>query len=424
MTTAPSLVFLLDTPNVWHGRALAGTPARVFGLAQHSHQAGADVTLVLCDRGADYGQATDWRFPTLLLNPADFYSSERLAQWLEPISVDFLLMCEAEALTAVGRQIAQRLGARMVYDVHDDELALAASLGEPPEIVERYGAIQRAALLSADHVIVSTTHEMEMATEFVAPGRIALLPNGADLSQRTCWGSTSDSTTLVFVGNLYYEPNARALDVIRTMILPHLRADGIDAHVRVIGRGPLDKTQPSEGIEFTGRVDSIDRALRDATLALAPLTAGSGAKMKVLDYMAAGLPVLGTSEAVSGLPLGHPGVVVVDDLSRWPSVLAGMLRDPITLQELGHQGRDCLERELSWRQIGADLVRHGQAWLSSPPVDRDHTTVTSEPNVPRWFEDHAGYNALGDPQMTAPGQPVWLHQTRLEGVTATQGENE
>lgn len=52
---APRLAFLLDTPNVWRGRALAGTPARVLALAEHAHRAAANVTLVLCDRGADYG---------------------------------------------------------------------------------------------------------------------------------------------------------------------------------------------------------------------------------------------------------------------------------------------------------------------------------------------------------------------------------
>jgi hypothetical protein len=66
MSVTPDLVFLLDTPNVWQGRALAGTPARVLGLAEHSHRAGAAVTLVLCDRGADYGAAADWPVDVLL----------------------------------------------------------------------------------------------------------------------------------------------------------------------------------------------------------------------------------------------------------------------------------------------------------------------------------------------------------------------
>lgn len=413
MTAGVRLTFLLDTPNVWRGQALAGTPGRVLALAEHSYQAGAAVTLVLCDRGADYGTAADWPCDVLLVHPSDFYSPVSLAQVLEPICTDFLLMCEAEALAAIGSELTRLLDARLVYDVHDDEAAVAASLGEPPETVGRYEATQQAALRIADYVIVSTRHEVEMAaTAEVPPTQTALLPNGADPHQRTCWGPDIDAATLVFLGNLYYQPNARAVTTIRTAILPALRASGIDARVRVVGRCPAALTQPGDGIEFTGRVDTINNALRGVTLALAPLTAGSGAKMKVVDYMAAGLPVVGTSEAVTGLPLGHSGVVVEDDLRAWPSLVAALLRDPTALHEIGQGGRHCIERQLSWQQIGADLVRRAHTWLTAAPPVTQAQRAREGARIPRWLTDHANQGALGDPQTTRPGQPRWLRHGR------------
>jgi hypothetical protein len=47
-------------------------PARVLALAEHAQRAGAKVTLVRCDRGSDYGEATDWPFDVVLVYPADF----------------------------------------------------------------------------------------------------------------------------------------------------------------------------------------------------------------------------------------------------------------------------------------------------------------------------------------------------------------
>jgi len=423
VSTAPSLVFLLDTPNVWRGQALAGTPARVLALAEHSHHAGAAVTLALCDRGADYGTETDWPFDVVLVHPTDFYTPVSLARALAPLPVDFLLICEAEALVATGRQSAELLGGRLVYDVHDDEAGVAASLGEPPEVVGRYEVTQRAALRIADYVIVSTGNEADMAaTAQVALARTALLPNGADPHQRTCWGPTIDAATLVFLGNLYYEPNARALSAIRTRILPSLRAAGINVGIRVIGHGPAELTQPAERIEFTGRVDTINDALRGVTLALAPLTAGSGAKMKVVDYLAAGLPVLGTSEAVTGLPPDHPGVVVENDLCAWPSLLAALLRDPTTLREIGQAGRQCIERDLSWQQIGTDLLRHTHTWLTTTSAEPPHGTAGGQFSVPRWFAEHTGQNAVNDPQTTASGRPRWLSHARRNTSTTMRGE--
>lgn len=87
--TIPTFVFLLDTPNVWRGRALAGTPARTLALAEYSDRAGAAVTMVLCDRGADYGTAADWPFDLVLVHPNDFYAPDALAELLNVVTVDF-----------------------------------------------------------------------------------------------------------------------------------------------------------------------------------------------------------------------------------------------------------------------------------------------------------------------------------------------
>lgn len=408
---------------MWRGQALAGTPARVLGLAEHSYRAGAAATLVLCDRGAECGTAEDWPCDVLLVHPADFYSVGQLARTLESVPVDFLSICEAEALLAMGRKLSHLLDARLVYDVHDDEAAVAFSLGEPPDTVRHYEVIQRAALDMTDYVLVSTRHEAGLVRKAgIDQARSAMLPNGADPHQHACWGPALDAATLVFVGNLYYEPNARAVEAIRTMILPSLRVQGLDAHVRVIGRGPAELTTPAEGLEFTGRVDSINDALRGATLALAPLTAGSGAKMKVLDYLAAGLPVLGTSEAVTGLSTDHPGVMVEDDLNAWPSVLAALLRDRISLREIGTDGRLYVERELSWQHIGSDLLRHAHTWLAKPTLKPNRKAATGALSVPRWLAEHTGHNALGSPEITRPGQPHWLRRAGAHTPAVPNGE--
>lgn len=418
--TVPSLVFLLDTPNVWRGQALAGTPARVLALAEHSHRAGAAVTVVLCDRGADYGSATDWPFDLLLVHPNDFYAPDALAGLLDLPMADFLFLCEAESLVSTGRALARLLDARLVYDVHDDDAAVAASLGEPAETVEGHATIQRVALRTADTVIVSTRNEAAMAASAGVPSvRMALLPNGADPQQCQCWGPDGDAATLVFLGNLYYRPNARAVEAIRSTILPALHADHFDVRVRVVGRGPGELTRVGCGIEFTGRVDTINQALRGTTLALAPLTAGSGAKMKVLDYLAAGLPVLGTREAVTGLSPDHPGVVVEDDLRQWPSLIAALLHDHAALREIGRAGRRCVEGELSWQHIGSDLLRHCRTWLTTQPPGAIPAVENHCAGVPRWLTEHADQDALADPQTTRTGQPRWLR--RQTPATAPEG---
>jgi glycosyltransferase involved in cell wall biosynthesis len=398
-------VFVLDTPNVWFGRALAGTPARVLALAEYAQRAGAQVTVVLCDRGAEYGAGLDWATRTLLVHPADFYEPSTLGRILAPTCADFLVVCEAESLLALGRSVADRVGARLVYDVHDGEAALAESLGEPRWVIERHAMTQRMALAAADHVIVLTPREAGMVASVGIAA--ALLPNGSDPALRTCWGPDPSAATLVFLGNLYYTPNARAVDYLRDKLLPSLRELAVRVRIRVIGRGP-GVGNLNNGMVHLGQVPSINDALQGATLAVAPLEAGSGAKMKVLDYMAAGLPVLGTTEAVSGLPDDHPGAIVEDALTVWPNLVRALLRDPDTLQALGRQGRACVEDQFSWRRIGASLVDQGRIWLNQGDCEcRD----IPQPLVgfPRWLAEHATQDALGEPRWTVPGRPIWLN---------------
>lgn len=411
----PHLLFLLDSPNIASGYALAGTPARVLALADNCRRSGAVVTLVLCDRGGDYGTAPDWPVDVVLVHPADYYDPAALAR-VCAADIDIVVVCEAQALIAVGRPLADQVHARLLYDVHDDDAALARSLLEPPSAVARAFDVQQRALHTADVVIACAQRELVLALGSNIPAdRVALFPNGAD-SGSMCWGPVCSTERLVFVGNLFYRPNQIAVEHLRTRILPRLPALCPRARVQVIGHGPAHLIQPCVGLEFCGPAVSIESALRGATLGLAPLTAGAGSKMKVLDYLAAGLPVLATSEAVTGLPPGHPGVVVDDDLDGWAARIATLLGNPARLRELGWAGRDALEEHLSWRQIAAGLVRRCRDWIALPQR-RGPTAVAGPIDVARWQAEHAAQGALGAPRHTMPGHPVRLVPTAIGGAS-------
>ncbi|MGJ7905515.1 glycosyltransferase [Actinopolyspora sp. H202] len=403
-----NLIFLLDSPNIWRGRALAGTPARVLALAESAAHGGAEVTLLLCDRGADYGRAADWTITTALVHPADFYKPALLADVVST-NPDFLVICEAEAILTFGDELAQLLRAQLVYDVHDDDAEVAASLGEPAEIVRRHASAQQGALQASDRVLVSTHNEAKLVHRHgIASGKTALVPNGAHAEHHIRWGPTSEPTTLTFVGNLHYAPNGRAVTFIRDHLTPALREFGTPIRTRIIGNGPSELDHGASDIVHLGRVPSVNTALRGTTLALAPLSAGSGAKMKVLDYLAAGLPVLGTSEAVTGLPPDRPGVIVNDDLPTWPQRIHELVSQPSSLRLVGEQGRRCAENELSWQRIGAKLVEKMRTWHDYDTRESDIPLRNNSPHLPRWMSEHAAHNALPEPSWTAPGEPYWL----------------
>lgn len=408
--TALKVVFLLDTTNVRQGQALAGTPARTIALATHLHRAGAAVTLVLCDRGADYGQRTQWPVATLLVHPSEFGSADALAAHLNDVNPEFLVSCEAEHLLTVAAPAASAVGARLVYDMHDDDAAVARGCGEPEAVAASHARTQQAALKRADHVVVSTVHEERLARRHRhADDEIFTAPNGVDTPQRTLWGSDLQGpATLTFLGNLFYQPNADAVRQLCDWVLPGLESRNVAAQLRVIGNAPSSFLhEPRPCVRFTGRVDDLDAALASTSLAVAPLRAGSGAKMKVLDYLAAGLPVLATDHAVTGLPPRHPGVIVENDLRAWPERINGLLQAPAVLAALSEQGRRCAEDHLSWSLIATRLLRGLTIWHASTPAPARHSAQPRATSQPRWQREHR----LQPAALTSPRRAHWLRRT-------------
>jgi glycosyltransferase involved in cell wall biosynthesis len=89
---------------------------------------------------------------------------------------------------------------------------------------------------------------------------------------------------------------------------------------------------------------SVDEALlmklyRTAEAVVIPLPSGTGTSVKTIEAMAAGLPVLGTSAAFRGLAVTDGETAVVEnDLGRYASQLAALLRDPDRCARIGEAG--------------------------------------------------------------------------------------
>lgn len=101
-----------------------------------------------------------------------------------------------------------------------------------------------------------------------------------------------------FIGNFEYWPNRDAYRMLLDYWLPALRSKGwrivvAGHHTEVLGTPPA-------GVTLMGSVDDVDDFYRQLNLSLAPIRLGGGMKVKVLESLARGIPVAGTSEALEG----------------------------------------------------------------------------------------------------------------------------
>jgi glycosyltransferase involved in cell wall biosynthesis len=103
---------------------------------------------------------------------------------------------------------------------------------------------------------------------------------------------------------------------------------------------------------------------------MAPLRAGGGSKLKVLEAMAAGLPVVSTREGLSGLPV-RPGVqaLAADDAPAFAQALLHVLSTPQQARALGDAARQMVRSTFDWATVAEQLERVYASVRHTPTVE-------------------------------------------------------
>jgi glycosyltransferase involved in cell wall biosynthesis len=157
---------------------------------------------------------------------------------------------------------------------------------------------------------------------------------------------------VVYVGNLRYPPNAQAALRLLRHVMPIVWASQPRAQAIVVGDGPPPELQSEarDGrVVITGRVADVRPYLARAWVGCFPLLAGSGTKYKVLEALAAGMPLVCSPLAVEGLDV-EPGrhlAVAADDEGIAREVVR-LIEDPASADEMARRGRRRVEERYAW----------------------------------------------------------------------------
>jgi glycosyltransferase involved in cell wall biosynthesis len=189
--------------------------------------------------------------------------------------------------------------------------------------------------------------------------RIALVPNGVDTA--ACAGSFGDpqADTLIYPGALSYDANFVAVAHFLGALWPRLRATRPGVRLRVTGRATPEQIAAlpaAEGVEFTGYLDDVRPAVARAWAEVVPLRKGGGTRLKVLEALALGTPIVSTSKGVEGLELEDGRhVLVADTADTFAAATERLLGQPELRARLGAAGRQVVRERYDWRAIGAHL---------------------------------------------------------------------
>ena len=224
----------------------------------------------------------------------------------------------------------------------------------------RVASRELAAARSAASTVSLVSRDEVDALQQRSGSDVAWLPPSVTIPER----AVQNGDGLVFLGGLDYQPNVQALRLYRDEVLPHLDVDDPRQVLHVIGHVPdraRDELQVP-GIVLHGFVRDLSAAL-SRTLLIAPLAAGGGVKLKVLDGMAHGLPVVGLPGAFEGL--GLPTALRIQAENAWDmaTLIRELLDAPERRADLGRAGRAFIEVNFSpaaaadrWQRVLAHML--------------------------------------------------------------------
>jgi glycosyltransferase involved in cell wall biosynthesis len=196
-------------------------------------------------------------------------------------------------------------------------------------------------------------------------GRVIVLPNGVDLERNRPGLADPQPDTLVFNGPLMYAPNAEAMRFFVTEVWPKVRRERPHATLMITGKsdGADLSWLPSDGsVRMCGYLEDVRPAVAGSWLSVVPLCTGGGTRLKILEALALGTPVVSTWKGAEGLDLA-PGreVLIADEPGELAARTLQVLRDPALRERLSRNGRQAVEERYGWQRIGSDM----DAWLRS-----------------------------------------------------------
>jgi glycosyltransferase involved in cell wall biosynthesis len=186
---------------------------------------------------------------------------------------------------------------------------------------------------------------------------LLVVPNGVDVAACAAVAAEPQPGLVVYPGAVTYAANWDAVQWFVRDIWPAVRARHPAARFVVTGRTDgvaIDVCAAEPGVSFAGYVDDLRSLLASAWATVIPLRQGGGSRIKVLEALALGSPVVSTSKGVEGLdlrPAAH--YLLADDAASFAARTAELLADATLRQRLSEAGRAQVAATADWAPIGA-----------------------------------------------------------------------
>lgn len=278
---------------------------------------------------------------------------------------------------------ASRGNPLVICDWHNIESELMRRYGEREGNMLRRNYARRTTTLMAEaekqammkldaHVTVSE-RDAEQLRSLNSKSQVFVIENGVDAvfysddqianahrhwTEQATVGTSKDR--IVFVGSMDYHANIDGVVSFCREVWPRLRERKPDLIFTIVGRDPAPLVRELANlprVEVTGTVDDVRPYYHESIASIVPLKVGGGSRLKILESMAAGVPVVSTTLGAEGLNVTHnENILIADTDQAMIAEVFRLIEDDKTRSQLVTAGRELVFNQYDWSSLGTSLL--------------------------------------------------------------------
>lgn len=207
--------------------------------------------------------------------------------------------------------------------------------------------------------VVSEQERQLLAQNFsMNIGAIEVIPNCVRMDEYSNLDSMPKPYQLIFSGSFRYHANYEAMLWFIHEVYPQILAENPEVHLVITGDHANLPIPLAPGVTLTGYVDDIKTLIAASWISLAPLLSGGGTRLKILEAMAIGTPVVSTSKGAEGLnAISSKHLLIANTPNAFANQVSRLLKDRSLRELLSTNGKEFIKEHYTWEAAMPRFLR-------------------------------------------------------------------
>ena len=235
-----------------------------------------------------------------------------------------------------------------------------------------------------DKIITFTEEDCKIVQRAAPRNKISIIPIGIDLTKYEFSKDNKKTIDILFVGHMLHYPNIDGLNYFINKIFPLIKKEIPEVKFCVIG-SCIEQTnlqiKNDTNIEVIGEVQDIRPYLSKTKVMVVPIRLGGGMKVKILEAMSAGVPVVAAKTAVKGLKvIAGQDIYVANSANDFADKVLSLIQDESKRKTIAQNSREVIKKYYDLNRIAYEEKSvYKNLLLNNNEIDKDQFMAIDQP---------------------------------------------